>query len=227
MSLSRRDLILGLGATTLMGATNPVMANSHSNPFKQGSSTKNWVALTFDDGPHPTLTPKLLDHLKERRLKATFYLIGWRVKQNPQLVKRIAREGHDIGNHSYWHPNLAAVGNKRLLNEIDKTNAAIVDVIGKKPKTMRPPYGALSLRQSRLLLEERKLPSIMWSLDTRDWKRPGSHYIANRIINHAQSGSVILSHDIHGATIRAMPKALDHLKKEFRLVTISKMIAQS
>lgn len=183
------------------------------------------VAMTFDDGPHQSLTPQLLDMLRARNIRATFYLIGRRVAMYPELTRRIAAEGHEIGNHTWNHPRLTSLGNTSLLRELDRTSGAINAAAGRPPVTMRPPYGLLSPRQRGLIYAERRLPTVLWSVDPEDWRRPGSSVVANRIVSHAQTGAVILSHDIIGATVRAMPAALDGLAaRGYRFVTVSELI---
>ncbi len=183
------------------------------------------VAMTFDDGPHPKNTPRLLDMLKERKIKATFYLIGNRVVTWPEIAKRIADEGHEIGNHSWSHPFLNKLSNARVLKEIDKTTMAIWNHTGRPPVTFRPPYGAFTRRQRTWLHEGRKLPTILWSVDPADWRRPGSSVVAQRILKHSRSGAIILSHDIHRGTIDAMPRTLDGLAgRGLRFVTVSQIL---
>lgn len=183
------------------------------------------VAMTFDDGPHPTLTPLLLDILKARDLRATFYLIGRRVVTWPDIVKRIADEGHEIGNHSWSHPNLAGHSNTSVLSQIDRTSDAIFKVTGRPPVTFRPPYGAFTQRQRVMLHNQRKLPTILWSVDPQDWRRPGSSVIASRILSHSRPGAIILTHDIQHGTVRAMPRTLDGLtERGIKLGTMSQMM---
>lgn len=183
------------------------------------------VAMTFDDGPHPTLTPMLLDMLKARGLRATFYLIGNRVVTWPDIVKRMADEGHEIGNHSWSHPNLAQRSNASVLREIDRTSEAIFKVTGRPPVTFRPPYGAFTQRQRIMLHAQRKLPTILWSVDPQDWRRPGASVITRRILSHSRPGSIILTHDIQSGTVRAMPQTLDGLTaRGMKLGTLSQMV---
>lgn len=169
------------------------------------------VALTFDDGPHPTLTPILLDHLRARGQRATFYLIGNRVVTWPDIVKRIADEGHEIGNHSWSHPNLAGYSDSYVLSQIDRTSDAIYKATGRLPVTFRPPYGAFTQRQRVMLHNARGLPTVLWSVDPQDWRRPGASVVASRILSHSRPGSIILTHDIQSGTVRAMPSTLDGL----------------
>ena len=183
------------------------------------------VSMTFDDGPHPKNTPYLLDLLKERNIKATFYLIGNRVLTWPKIAARIAEEGHEIGNHSWSHPFLTKLGPKSVLREIDKTTNAIWQTTGRPPVTFRPPYGAFTRSQRTSLHSTRKLPTILWSVDPADWRRPGANVVANRILKHSHQGAIILSHDIHRGTIQAMPKTLDGLTaRGYTFVTVSQIL---
>lgn len=183
------------------------------------------VAMTFDDGPHPTLTPPLLDALKARRLRATFYLIGRSVVTWPDIVRRIADEGHEIGNHTWSHPNMAAHGDTRVFQEIDRTSEAIFNVTGRAPVTFRPPYGAFTLRQRQMLLRARGMPTVLWSVDPMDWLRPAASVVRARILAQTHPGAIILSHDIHSATVQAMPKTFDQLmERGMRFGSLSQMV---
>ncbi len=183
------------------------------------------VAMTFDDGPHHSLTPRLLDILRARNIRATFYVIGNRVVRQPQLMQRIAAEGHEIGNHTWRHPQLSALGNTSVLRELDRTSQAVYEAVGRPPVTMRPPYGSITNRQRLMVHQERNMPTVLWSVDPEDWRRPGSSVVARRIVNRAHSGAVILAHDIHSPTVRAMPAALDGLiARGFRFATVSELI---
>jgi peptidoglycan/xylan/chitin deacetylase (PgdA/CDA1 family) len=183
------------------------------------------VAMTFDDGPHPRHTPRLLDMLKARGMRATFYLIGNRVVQYPDIARRIAEEGHEIGNHSWSHPFLNRLGNTAVINEIDRTTDAIWNATGRPPVTFRPPYGAFNRRQRLMLHEVRSFPTILWDVDPQDWRRPGSSVVARRILANMHQGSIILSHDIHGATVDAMPATLDGFTRAgLQTITVSEMI---
>lgn len=183
------------------------------------------VAMTFDDGPHPTLTPKLLDLLKERRIRATFFMVGRNVARYPDIVKRVVDEGHEIGNHTWSHPFLTKLGHSSVLRELDRTSEAVYKAVQRMPVTMRPPYGALSHSQRTMISKERDVPTILWSVDPQDWRRPGSDVVARRIIDGAGPGAIILSHDIHSQTIRAMPAALTGLKASgYHFATVSMIL---
>ncbi|KPQ07804.1 MAG: putative xylanase/chitin deacetylase [Rhodobacteraceae bacterium HLUCCA12] len=183
------------------------------------------VALTFDDGPHPQHTPRLLDILAEHRVRATFYVIGSLVHRYPAIVQRIVAEGHELGNHTWAHPTLSRHGDHRILSEIDRTQEIIWQTTGHLPVTFRPPYGAITPRQSRMLHASRNLPTVVWSVDPQDWRRPGPAVVAQRMLQGAGPGAIILAHDIHAATVAAVPEALNGLyRRGLDCVTLSELI---
>lgn len=186
----------------------------------------NHIAMTYDDGPHPTNTPRLLDMLAARNIKATFYVIGNSVNQNPGVLRRTVAEGHEIGNHTQTHPLLSKVGDSRLRQEMQRCEDAVGQAAGIRPRTMRPPYGGLLQRQRQLVLNEFGYPTILWSVDPLDWKRPGASVIASRILSGTTAGGIVLAHDLHSQTIDSMPQALDGLlRRGFKFVTVSQLIA--
>ena len=219
-------ILTGCGGDSDVGFEGEDSFGSAGDPtVTRGSTSKPVIALTFDDGPHPTLTPKLLDILAEKKVKATFYVLGQRVAQYPALAKRIRREGHELGNHSWSHANLASRSDSVMLDELKRTGDVIRKATGKRPTTMRPPYGALTERQRRLVFKKLRLPTIMWTVDSLDYTRTSSASITQRIKRRTGNGAIILGHDIHERTIRAMPATIDALKaKGFRFVTVSKLI---
>lgn len=236
-TMSRRHALaagLGFGAAAL-GATQvsaqPLIAlpddivNGDAATITAVRTPSQVVAMTFDDGPHPVHTPRLLDMLRERGLRATFYLIGDRVVSYPQIARRIADDGHEIGNHSWSHPFLNRLPDGQVIREIDRTTDAIYQVTGRPPVTFRPPYGAFTRRQRTWLHAGRSLPTILWSVDPQDWRRPGAQTVSDRILLHSHQGAIILSHDIHRGTIDAMPRTLDGLTaRGMTFVTVSQII---
>ena len=184
------------------------------------------IALTFDDGPHPKHTTRLLDMLKERGVKATFYVIGQNVVQYPEIMQRMVAEGHEIGNHSYTHPSLNKISAAKLTEEITKANEAILQSCGVRPTTMRPPYGATNAAVTKRLNDEFGLTVVMWSVDPQDWKIRKASHVSNHILQNTKSGGILLAHDIHPSTIDAMPAVLDGLlSKGHQFVTVSELIA--
>jgi len=204
----------------------PVAAMPRKPSYTKCHVEGTHLAMTFDDGPHPTLTPRLLDILKERGIKATFYVIGKNVATYPEIVQRMVAEGHEIGNHTYNHPSLTKVSPSKLAEEIQQANAAIEQAVGIKPATMRPPYGATNAAVTKRLNEEFGFSVIMWSVDPQDWKIRKASHVSSHIIQNSASGSIVLAHDIHPSTIDAMPAALDALiAKGHKFATVSELIA--
>ena len=187
-----------------------------------------YIALTFDDGPNATLTPKLLDLLAARHLKATFFVVGQNAADHPDILKRAVREGHEIANHSWSHPNLGKMSDDAVRRELQKTDDAISAAIGKRPTLLRPPYGSITARQKKWIHEEFGYRIIIWDVDPLDWKRPGPSVVTARILKETHPGSIVLSHDIHAPTIEAMPATFDQLmKKGFKSVTVTELLAMA
>jgi peptidoglycan/xylan/chitin deacetylase (PgdA/CDA1 family) len=185
-----------------------------------------YVAITFDDGPHPQNTPRLLDILRARNVKATFYVIGRSVDLYPQIVRRTVAEGHEMGNHSQTHRLLSKLGDAELRNEMTRCRDAVRRAAGVTMRTMRPPYGGLTQRQRELVHDEFGYPTILWSVDPLDWKRPGPSVVASRMLSGASPGGILLAHDLHAQTVDAMPATLDGLlRRGYRFVTVSQLIA--
>ena len=187
-----------------------------------------YVAITFDDGPHATLTPKLLDMLAARRLKATFFIIGQNGAEYPDIMKRIVREGHELANHSWSHPNLAKMSDEAVRAQMQKTDDVIQAAAGKRTTLMRPPYGSITARQKEWIHEAFGYRTIIWDVDPFDWRRPGPGVIRDRIVSQTQPGSIILVHDIHPGSVEAMPDTFDQLTaKGFKFATVSELLAMA
>ena len=186
-----------------------------------------YIAMTFDDGPHKVNTPRLLDMLKERHIHATFFLIGENVVENQEIVKRILAEGHEIGNHSWSHPQLSLMNDASVRDQLQKTQDAIKTASGGfTPKLMRPPYGAFTARQRNWAHGEWGFTVILWDVDPLDWKYRNADHVKKEILKAAVSGSIVLSHDIHKTTVDAMPEVLDTLAaRGFKFVTVSELIS--
>ena len=184
-----------------------------------------FIAITFDDGPNAELTPKLLDMLKERGIKATFFVVGKNVEEYPGIVTRMASEGHEVANHSWSHPTLTKLGFESFRKQIENTNQAIANATGKRPVLMRPPYGATNVSLNKRLNEQFGLKVILWSVDPLDWKYRNSNRVYTAIVQNTRAGSIILAHDIHATTVSAMPATLDALlAKGYKFVTVSELI---
>jgi peptidoglycan/xylan/chitin deacetylase (PgdA/CDA1 family) len=189
--------------------------------FSRVPVTGKFIAMTFDDGPHPSNTPRLLDILRARNIKATFYVIGRNVDLYPQIVRRTVAEGHEIGNHTYTHRLLT-----KVMEELTRCRDAVGRAAGVQPRTMRPPYGGLLQRQRQMIHAEFGYPTILWNVDPLDWKRPGRSVVTARILSATTPGSIVLAHDLHGTTVDAMPATLDGLlQRGFQFVTVSQLLA--
>lgn len=230
-----RDKNVQSSSSVFSGGTvprNPDMALS--SDFSKGATltftrvpiAEPYIAITFDDGPHPQNTPRLLEMLRARNIKATFYVIGRSVEAYPNIVQRTVAEGHEIGNHSQTHRLLSKLGDSELRNEMRSCQNAVERAAGVIPKTMRPPYGGLLTRQRQLIHSEFGLPTILWSVDPLDWKRPGASVVTSRILSGTRAGGIVLAHDLHAQTIDAMPATLDGLlRRGFKFVTVSELLA--
>jgi peptidoglycan/xylan/chitin deacetylase (PgdA/CDA1 family) len=182
--------------------------------------TKPMIALTFDDGPARGSTELILNALTEVGGRATFFVVGSRVEQYPDLVKMIHDQGSQIGNHSYDHSKLSAMGVYSVKTEINKTSNAVYAATGVYPFIGRPPYGSVSQNMRDAV----SIKWYNWNVDTLDWKYRDSNYVYNYVINNAKDGDVILMHDLHTTTGVAMQKAIPKLAEMgFQLVTIDEM----
>ena len=221
---------LGLGAESISATQdakreNPAAPEESSITFNSVHVDGPYIAMTFDDGPSATLTPKLLDLLAAHHIKATFFVIGENVAEHPEIVARAAREGHEIGNHSWSHPNFGKMSDQAVRSQLQRTDDAIKNATGERPTLMRPPYGSITAREKRWIHDEFGYRIILWDVDPLDWKRPGPAVVRSRILKETQPGSIVLSHDIHPGTIEAMPSTFDALEaKGFKFVTVSELI---
>jgi len=224
-------LLLLLGALTASAqdtTSSPSPAPSPPKPgtYFQAHVDQPYIAMTFDDGPSAENTPRLLEILKQRNIKVTFFLIGQNVAAHPDIVRQILADGHEIGNHTWTHPQLSKLSDDKVTSEITKTQDAIKDASGYTPTLLRPPYGAITPRQREWIASQFGLNVILWSVDPFDWKRPGSAVVTQRILSQVRPGAIILSHDIHKQTVDAMPATLDGLiAKGYKFVTVSQLIA--
>lgn len=186
-----------------------------------------FVAITFDDGPHPENTPRLLDVLAQRNIKATFYVIGNNASRHRDILSRIVTEGHEVGNHTWSHRFLTTQTSKSILRELRSTDDVISEVTGHSPATFRPPYGAVTGPLSGWLAHEFGYATILWSVDAKDWESPTPEIITDRLVSSTIDGSIILAHDLVAAAVDAMPETLDRLLDHgFRFATVSELISR-
>ncbi len=202
----------------------PTPSDSAPRQISQGDCrTSPCVALTFDDGPG-SHTSRLLDMLEQRGVKGTFYVLGSKVSAHASLMQRMQANGHQIGNHTWNHPDLRKLSATEVADELNRTNDAIRQVTGKAPTTARPPYGATNSAVMEQLRQS-GLSAILWSVDTRDWADRDSQIVCSRAVANARSGAIILLHDIHRTSVDAVPCIVDALKNQgYRMVTVDELL---
>ncbi|SEH50732.1 Peptidoglycan/xylan/chitin deacetylase, PgdA/CDA1 family [Halobacillus karajensis] len=197
---------------------------NNPNPQVELDDDAKYIALTFDDGPHPEVTPAILQTLKEHESIATFFMLGSQVEYYPEVAKQVAEAGHEIGNHSESHMDLSQLSPDKIIQELDPSSEIIEEVTGQKPKLFRPPYGAVS-ESVETVANERGTPIINWSIDSLDWQSLDADSVIAEVERGAASGAIVLMHDIHRSTAAALPELLDKLEKEgYQFVTVSQLL---
>jgi peptidoglycan/xylan/chitin deacetylase (PgdA/CDA1 family) len=184
--------------------------------------SKPMVALTFDDGPGP-YTERLLNCLEKNDAKATFFMVGSSVPKYSSTVKRMATLGCELGNHSYSHSQMSTLSDSARKSEVSRTSANIKAAAGSYPTVFRLPYGDGA--RSSSVLSSLGLPSIYWSIDTRDWANTGNpQHTISAVLDHVKSGDIVLMHDIHKSSVVAAETIIPALKKKgYQLVTVSQL----
>lgn len=194
--------------------------------FSQCNVDGPFIAMTFDDGPHGSQTPRLLKMLKERSIHATFFVVGQCVAQNPEIAKQIVAEGHEIANHSWNHPLLSKMPEGSVREQLQKTHDVVKQTTGVTMSLMRPPFGGFTANQKVWSFGTWGYKCIMWDVDSNDWQHRSPAKTESTIIANTRSGSIVLCHDIHKTTVDAMESTLDGLiKKGFKFVTVSELLA--
>ena len=203
--------------------------------YHQGAGGEHEVAITFDDGPDPEWTPKILDVLRRRGVKAAFFLVGRNCEDHPGLVERILAEGHEIGNHTYSHRNLAIMSEWQMQLELDATQRLIQSITGRSTTLFRPPYNADSnptdiseLAPLKLAQERLGYTIVLEKIDPQDWAQPGAEEIVQRVKDLRDEGNIVLLHDAGGdrsETVEALPKIIDYLQaRGDRIVSLSELL---
>ena len=179
------------------------------------------IAITFDDGPNADYTQTLLDGLKERNVKATFFLLGKEVVRYPEIVQQIHEGGHLIGTHSYEHVNLSNLSDTAAIEQVNKTNTAIFDITGEYPEYIRPPFGCWKCN----LDYETTMIEVLWDVDPLDWKTSNSDVIAKRVTSKVQENDIILLHDASESSVKAALKIIDELQGQgYMFVTVDEIL---
>lgn len=179
------------------------------------------IAITFDDGPHPYYTEQLLDGLKERNAKATFFVLGKHAEQYPELVKRMSDEGHLIGNHTYSHVQLSKRNSEAFKEELMKTSELIEELTGQEVQYVRPPYGTWDKKFE----EELNMFPVLWNIDPLDWSSSNVSGIVKKVTSKAKENSIILMHDEYKTTVTAALQVIDELQKQgYEFVTVDELL---
>ena len=185
------------------------------------------VALTFDDGPSPEYTPRVLDTLVSEGVPGTFFMQGSNLKAYPEVAKQVAQTpGMEIANHTATHPDLTGVNDERLRAEIGGAADDLERVTGKRPVALRPPYGLQDETVSKVAGELGQAV-ILWDVDTQDWQESDPAAINQTVTEEVQAGSVVLMHDIHASAPSALPQMVRSLKEQgYTLVTVSELFGK-
>lgn len=179
------------------------------------------VALTFDDGPSKYWTEGLLDGLKERNVKATFFLIGASAEANPQLVERMAAEGHLIGNHTYSHVQLTTISHEAACEEIEETNEVLSKAVGEGIHYIRPPFGSWQKGLDSLV----DMQVVLWTVDPQDWKVQNTERIVENVLQKVEDGDIILLHDVYQESVEAALQIIDELQKRgYEFVRVDELL---
>jgi len=228
-------VIAVLGVVVLLVVLYLLYYGGYSGPIdwamgtvRHGPRDRRVIALTFDDGPDPVRTPALLDALAELEAPATFFLVGDVVDANADVVRRIAREGHELGNHTYCHRYLPLARSRSVERELRATDRAVERATGVVPKLARPPWGGRSpwtVRAFRRLAKR----VVLWDINSNDWKGAPAQAVADRVLERARPGSIILMHEARDGgevTIEAVRLLVPALRaRGFELVTVSGAMA--
>ncbi len=187
------------------------------------SGEKKKIALTFDDGPHPVYTEQLLDGLSERNVKATFFLLGCNIEGNEEIVRRIAEEGHLLGNHTFYHVDITKLSREEACAEILDTSSKITEITDQPVEYVRPPFGNWN---QDLECEVMMIP-VFWTVDTLDWSTRNADRLVEEVVSEVEENDIILMHDSYDSTVRAALRIIDLLQAQgYEFVTVDELILE-
>ncbi|WP_145331496.1 polysaccharide deacetylase family protein [Paenibacillus xylanexedens] len=206
------------------------LRQKYADTFKTNGPSTKQVALTFDDVPDPRFTPQVLDVLKKYKVRATFFVVGNRAEKHPDLVKRMVKEGHIVGNHSYNHPEFSKLSMNAFRKQILHTGDIIHRLTGYTPKMIRPPYGDINEEQLRWAAKQH-YSIVNWNVDSLDWKGLSKEKVKDNILSAVKPGSIVLQHAGGGTgsnlkgTVEALPEVIEELRNRgYELVTLDEML---
>ena len=214
----KRIIIFSIAAILLPVSMRPAFG-AESGP----DDMKPRIALTFDDGPHPRYTPRLLDGLKERGVKATFFVVGKHIPEREDIIRRMNEEGHLIGNHTYDHVNIANMSMEDACLQITRTSDLIREITGKDTEYVRPPFGTWN---QNLECGIELLP-VLWTLDPKDWTTKNVDQIVQNVVSKVKENDIILLHDYYGSSVEATFRIVDLLQAEgYEFVTADELLLE-
>lgn len=198
-----------------------VIDKEQAEAIESGMEVKKKIALTFDDGPHPYYTEQMLDGLKERGVKATFFVMGKKAEENPELIKRMQDEGHLIGNHTYSHLQLKKGEEEQFKQELQRTSEIIKGITGQETEFVRPPFGTWEKRFEN----ELNMFPVLWTIDPLDWSSTDAKGVTKIVVSKARENAIILMHDQYKSTITAALSVIDILLEEgYEFVTVDQIL---
>lgn len=227
----RRGVILlgflGVAAVGLREVVNSSTFQLFGDYVARVDTQERVVALTFDDGPNPTHTPRVLATLDQHRVKATFFMMGRNVERYPEVAREVMRRGHEIGNHSYSHPKLVLMSPRRVREEIERTDTLLRDVGVSGEIHFRPPHASKFIVLPYVLMQMKKL-SVLGDVDPEEWKRHPAAVMTESILRQVRPGSIIGLHDPAGAeTLRCLQNILPALESRgYRFETVSTLVGR-
>lgn len=210
-------LLLFVFGISIMAVMNDRMAAVAAREIEDSKK----IAITFDDGPHPYYTEQLLDGLKERGVKATFFVTGMHAEQYPEVIQRMSEEGHLIGNHTYSHLQLSNGNSEVFKEELIRTNEAIEQLTGQEVQYVRPPYGTWDKKFEK----ELNMFPVLWTVDPLDWCSDNVSGIVQKVISKVKENAIILMHDEYKSTVTAALQIIDELREQgYEFVTVDELL---
>ena len=220
-------VLLGATAVGLREVVNSSTFQLFGDYVARVDTEERLVALTFDDGPDPTHTPRVLAALDHHQVKATFFMVGRNVERYPDVAREVLRRGHEIGNHSYSHPKLVLMSPRRVREEVERTDALLREIGVSGEIHFRPPHAAKFIVLPYVLMQMRKL-SVLGDVDPEEWKRPSAAVMTESILRQVRPGSIIGLHDPMGVeTLRTLENILPALTaRGYRVETVSALVSR-
>ena len=198
-------------------------AVSQKTEGRKEDGIKPKIALTFDDGPHPLYTPLLLEGLRERGVKASFFLIGKNIEGNEEIVKQMAEQGHIVGNHTYNHVKVNDLPPQQACEEMKKTSDLVKEITGETTCYIRPPFGEWDEKLDCGI----DMISVMWTVDPLDWTTQNVSQVVNKVVTEAEEDDIILLHDCYASSVEAAFQIIDQLQAEgFEFVTVDELVLE-